>query len=228
MDWIMIMKLVMAIISTIMQFLGGGTTSLVMHSDDKPVIHLASYEWSCEAPAWTETPKVTGNDFSGTVSVDCKVAGSAGIGLEGLKDYLKEQNLAGLTHVYSSPYMTFSHGLVHESFEGSVTISADDKEHEIRGESDIGLSETQLVSKFTSISIPQEGSLVYLKGLEDTLQVTATDEEGQYEVRMSYRSRVTKPWFVDGNTFLKSVVEGNEAKMLERRERTLNDVAAHL
>jgi hypothetical protein len=228
MEFMAIIQIIMAIISMIMEMLGGTQFTHVLMQEDRPV-QLASHQWHCGSTYWQNRPEIKNNLFSGTVAIDCEVEGANGGGLIEARRHLVNQLPRSVSTVSAGPFIHNFEGLPSNAF--NVTLEARTKEESARleGRTDIATDGfTRLRSVFTSTRTPEEGMARYLRHVTDELDISPASRNGVFKVTMRYSSKVARPWYVSSKTFLEVVVQKQEEKMLGRREQVLNDLASHL
>lgn len=230
MNWAVILQLIITIITTILEWLGGGIqpNQHVLTAGLEPMYHLVDRQWQCDRPHWTEIPNVTDGRFHGTVALDCMVEGINGGGIFSLRSHLANDMVNTAARV---------DGEMVETVDGLPTISHDvdlDIDHNgmmshVRGKSSLATNGyTELRHIFKATQIPTDGDLKYLKGLTDQVQVTTTERDGWYHIHMTYSPDVAKPWFVSKELFKSTLMEKCEERMEKRKERVVNDLASHL
>ena len=229
MDWMMIMQMIMAIISVIMEMLGGTTFTRVLTPDQNRPVYLASHQWECGNTYWQKSPEVKNSLFSGTVAIDCLVEGANGGGLIEARRHLVSELPFSVSTVSAGPFIHNFEGLPSNAYDVGLEIQTSDETARMDGRTDIATDGfTRLRSVFTSTRTPEEGMARYLRQVTDELDIAPTSREGWFKVTMRYSSQVARPWFVGSKTFLEQVTKKQEEKMLGRRERVLNDLASHL
>ncbi len=228
MDFFAILQMIMAIISVIMEMIGGTNFPHTLHPNQSRPVQLASHEWTCGSTYWTAAPQVTDNVFSGTVALDCEVLGSDGGGLIEARQHLIRQIPVQVSSVNSTTIRNFE-GLPSNAFDVSVAVQTSEETATMDGRTDIATDGfTRLRSVFTSTRTPEEGMSKYLRHVVDELDISPAEKEGWYKVTMRYSSRIDRPRFVSSKTFKEQVTLKQEEKMMGRREIVLNDLASHL
>jgi len=231
MEWMAILKIVMAVIAMIMEMLGGGRFDGALTPDQQVVYHLASYQWNCGSAAWSQPGSIQNGAFTGTVEIKCNVEGTNGGGILTLRQHMLDQLTRSSSQVHEGPIVKNFEGLPSHAYDHSVVLADGDRyEYEMRGETNIATNgSTELRNVFRATTIPPAGDLRYLKGLEDAVEVTASaSQPGWYEIKLVTKSTVAKPWYVSNETFLKAVEQALATKLENRRERILNDLASQL
>lgn len=229
MDWVMILQLVMAVITLIMEYLGGGTFTKVMVANQAPVYRLAEGQFACGKVYWTELPRMENGEFQGTVGLDCDIAGLSGGGIAQLKNHMVEQLPASASQIHQGPVTTSFDGLPSELYDTSLTLSNEAETADVRGQTTIatdGLS--RLKNVFNSTEISQTGSSRYITSVNDAVEVSTADKSGWYRVQLRYRGQVKRPWFVSEKTFRDSLIQKFEEQMANRKDRVINDIAPNL
>lgn len=229
MDFMAIIAMVMSIIQMIMQLIGGGTFNNVLNTDYEPVHQLARHQWSCGNVHWTSSPHMEGNEFTGAVSLECEVQGAYGGGLQSLKNHLENQIVTTSTQVHQGPIVQVADGVSTTSYDSTVTVDNEGEQGDVRGE-------TRLVSNhsnslhhvFHSTELPSSGNGRFLKSFSDEVQVTPTEREGWYKIRVTASSRVSRPWFVSTSVFQDTLTTENEKRLDARKVKLLSDLASHL
>jgi hypothetical protein len=228
MEWFFIIQLIIQIISAISEMLGGGLFGGTLIPNQQPVVHLAQYEWSCQSPYWSEAPVVSSNHFTGTVEMNCDVKSVSGGGIIELRKHLVSQIPQSVSEVKSGPNVENYEGLPSNAYEVAIEIDGDERVA-MQGITHIATNGfTQFRSVFESTAIPTSGTASYLKSVHDEIQVAPAQNEGWYSVKMVYKSRVEKPWGVSRSKFQRQLKQAQEDRLVNRRERVLNDLAAHL
>jgi hypothetical protein len=230
MQWAAIIQLIITILTTIMEWLGGGIMpkTNILTSDVKPVYHLVDRQWQCGQPYWTTAPGVNGGRFTGTVALDCNVEGVAGGGIQQLRSHIASDMVNTAATIENQMVETLD-GLPSISHEVEVVIEHAGQQHSLRGKSQLASNGfTHLRHVFSATRIPGDTDLKYLKGMSDEVQVTTTNRDGWYQIHMTYSPDIEKPWFVGAGVFKSSLVEKCEERMQERKERVVNDLASHL
>lgn len=227
MEWAAILQIIMAIISAIMEFLGGGGFTAKLKADQ--VFTAAHLQFECRANEWTQTPEVKNGVFRGTIQSKCTIEGQNGGGFAALRRHLVDQIYRGSQQVLSGPVVQSYHGIPSNLFDVNLEIEKDSDSHMLRGTTEVATDGfTELHHVFTATHIPTSGNLKYLKALEDLATVKVTDRTGFYEVTLAYKTEIAKPALLSSSTFKDSVVKNQQEKMEARKLRTLNDFANNL
>lgn len=229
MDWTALMQMIIAIITVIMELIGGGQFDRALVPDQQVAYHLASYQWSCGSSQWAVPGNVQNGVYSGTVLSKCEIEGTNGGGIVALRNHLVEQISRNSSHIFEGPVVKNYNGLPSHAYDHSVVVATNEQEFEMRGETNIATNGfTELKSVFRATSIPTNNSLHYLKGMEDEISVSASNRAGWYTITLKTTTSVAKPWFLSGETFTKAMNEKLVEKMENRRERVMNDLASKL
>ena len=225
----MILSLIITIINVIMEFLGGAGFSGSLIPGELPVTHLSSHEWTCASPYWSDEARVQNGEFSGTVKMDCRVLGSSGDGLIELRKHMISQVPVSVSRVSAGPVVSLYDGMPSNHYEVTLDIDADEEAVQLKGNTYIVTDGfTQLRNIFESTEAPKTGMARLLKSLRDEVKVVPDSQDGWYRVTFSYQSVISKPFLLSSGVFKRELKSQQEQRLIERRERVLNDIASNL
>lgn len=231
MSWVVIIQIIISVLSMILEFLNGGgfPKPKTLVADAPSTYHLVDYDWNCGSPFWSEKAEVVEGEFRGTVSLDCEVQGVKGGGIRALRAHLVDQVYQTAHTVNGAAVVKTVAEMPATSQAVTMALETEEETYQLDGESTIATNgQTRLRHLFQTKSIPNQGSLKYLRSMANEVAVETSTREGWYRVRFSNTSRIAKPWYVGTSTFKNLVVEKNEEKINARKQRLLNDLAANL
>lgn len=225
MGWEAILQLVIMIISMIMEYLGGGSFSAVLH-ERNAVHHVAQYE--CGEVFWLDEAKVADGKFQGTLGRTCEVEAVDGGGLVGLRRHLENQ-LHDSAAESGAVQTVYRDGASEQRFEVKLVVDGHGERSSLEGLTSIKTDGvTFLKNVFESTKTPTSGKGRYLSYVMDGVEVSSTLRQGWYRVQLQNRSEIRKPWYVSSSLFEREAKKAQEVKMQERTEQVLNDLADHL
>jgi len=229
MDWSMILQMIMAIITVLMQFLGGGKfTSTALELEENPIIYLADSDYQCAGVVWDKPAQVVSSHFEGQASMTCTVIGLGGEGILGLRREMANQIRERYATIHAGPSVDWVGEMPAVSYDVSLAIAGDEGDLMMRGNNQLITDGfTRLSNRFVSTQIPQEQGMSYLKNIVDEVVITP-NADGKFTVKMVYGLKVKKPMIVPTQEFIKTLKEKAEKSLNDRKAKVLSDMALYL
>ncbi len=181
-------------------------------------------EVDCYQAGWSVPAAVVGGEFTGTAEVRCRFDGKGGKGIKGLRSHLVSQlpHDGGALEAYVENYQ----GLPSLGFRTTLEMGASATAH---GTTHIASNNaTTLRNVFESHTIEATGVAEYLKSVYGEMEVTATEEDGVWELRASQAIRVQKPAGISNGFFKSRLKADSEGSLMDRAVSAAQEMASHL
>ena len=226
MEWIIIIIIGIIIFS----FLGGGDFPFPLNDHlMEAKYQLKADQWYCSETVWETEPKMVNGHFEGTQSIDCIFEGLSGGGVRELRKHMEDALPKSASAIHEGPMIENFEGLPSLAYDLTLDMETEKENVSIRGKTHIATNGfTKLHNTFISTKVPTRGNAKYLKKIRTDIDVEATEWKGWYNFKFSNFTRVEKPWFVNSETFVNTIVEKSEEEFEARAQDVLNNIANNI